>query len=167
MVTIQKVEYDQKSTLRNLLELYNYDFSDFDPEDVNENGLYGYLYLDHYWTEEGRHPFFIRVDGKLAGFALVSRIGTNEHIQPIYSVAEFFVMKKYRKLGVGLIASNEIFNRFCGIWKVAQIETNKPAQIFWRKVIERYTNNDFEEVREDDWNGPIQTFSNENHIVID
>jgi hypothetical protein len=40
MVTIHKVEYDQKSTLRNLLELYKYDFSEFNPEDVNENGLY-------------------------------------------------------------------------------------------------------------------------------
>ncbi|NOU75607.1 GNAT family N-acetyltransferase [Paenibacillus sp. LMG 31458] len=167
MVTIHKVEYDQKSTLRNLLELYKYDFSEFDPEDVNENGLYDYMYLDHYWTEEGRHPFFIRVDGKLAGFALVRIMGINDHGKRIYSVAEFFVMKKYRKLGVGLIASNEIFNRFSGIWKVAQIETNKPAQIFWRKVIESYTNNNFQEVREDEWDGPIQTFSNENNKVRD
>lgn len=163
MITIQNVEYEHKSTLRNLLELYKYDFSEFDPEDVNENGLYDYKYLDHYWTEEGRHPFFIRVDGKLAGFVLVRMMGTNEQSQPIYSVAEFFVMKKYRKLGVGIIASTEVFNRFRGIWKVAQIESNKPAQIFWRKAIERYTNNNFQEVREDEWDGPIQTFSNETH----
>lgn len=161
MITIQKVEYEHKSTLRNLLELYKYDFSEFDPEDVNENGLYDYKYLDHYWTEEGRHPFFIRVDGKLAGFVLVRMMGTNEHNQPIYSVAEFFVMKKYRKLGVGMTASTEVFNRFRGIWKVAQIENNIPAQIFWKKAIERYTNNNFQEVRENEWHGPIQTFSNE------
>jgi predicted acetyltransferase len=85
MITIQKVEYDHKSTLRNLLELYKYDFSEFDPEDVNENSLYDYMYLDHYWTEEGRHPFFIRVDGKLAGFALVRMMGKNDHGLPIYS----------------------------------------------------------------------------------
>jgi predicted acetyltransferase len=161
MITIQMVEYEHKSTLRNLLELYKYDFSEFDPEDVNENGLFEYMYLDHYWTEEGRHPLFIRVDGKLAGFALVRMMGTNEHSQPIYSMAEFFIMKKYRKLGIGIIASNEIFNRFRGIWKVAQIENNKPAQIFWRKAIERYTNDNFQEVRDDEWEGPIQTFSNE------
>ncbi len=53
------------------------------------NGLYDYMYLDHYWTEEGRHPFFIRVDGKLAGFALVREIGTNRHNQVIYYELNF------------------------------------------------------------------------------
>jgi len=55
--------------------------------------LYDYKYLDHYWTEEGRQPFVIRVDGKLAGFVLIRMMGTNEHSQSI-PVAEFFVMKK-------------------------------------------------------------------------
>ncbi len=40
MSTIHKVEYEQKSILRNLLELYKYDFSEFDPDDdLNSNGL--------------------------------------------------------------------------------------------------------------------------------
>jgi Predicted acetyltransferase len=159
LISIHRVEYDQKTTLRNLLELYKYDSSEFDPEDVNENGLYEYMYLDHYWTEEGRYPFFIRVNGKLAGFALVREIVTNDNNQTNYSMAEFFVMKKYRNQGVGQQASTELFNRFRGIWKVAQIESNKPAQIFWRKTIERYTNNNYQEIREDDWEGPIQIFS--------
>ncbi|QNK55135.1 GNAT family N-acetyltransferase [Paenibacillus sp. PAMC21692] len=157
MITIQRVEYDQKSSLRNLLELYKYDFSDFEPDDVNENGLYEYRYLDHYWTEEGRHPFFIRVDGKLAGLALIREIGTKDN-QKIFSMAEFFVMKKYRKRGVGQSVSNELFNTFRGKWKIAQVEENTPAQIFWRKTIDRYTNNNYKEIREDGWEGPIQTF---------
>lgn len=76
-----------------------------------------------------------------------------------YSVAEFFVMKKYRKRGVGQYVAVEIFNKYSGFWKVAQIESNIPAQIFWRKTIEKYTNNNYQEIREDDWEGPIQTFS--------
>ncbi|GIQ62621.1 hypothetical protein PACILC2_11890 [Paenibacillus cisolokensis] len=135
MISIHRVEYDQKTTLRNLLELYKYDSSEFDPEDVNENGLYEYMYLDHYWTEEGRYPFFIRVNGKLAGFALVREIVTNDNNQTNYSMAEFFVMKKYRNQGVGQQASTELFNRFRGIWKVAQIESNKPAQIFGERQL--------------------------------
>lgn len=160
MISLQKVEYEQKSTLRNLLELYKYDFSEFDPEDdINPNGLYEYKYLDHYWTEEGRFPFFIKVDEKLAGFALVRDIGTNDLNQTVYWMAEFFVMKKYRKSKVGQTIAHELFNSFSGIWKVAQIETNTPAQAFWRKTIERYTNGNFTEIREDDWDGPIQIFS--------
>lgn len=159
MISIQEVEYEQKSILRNLLELYKYDFSEFYPEDdLNANGLYEYKYLDHYWTEDGRYPFFIKVDDKLAGFALVRMIGT-EFNQNIYSMAEFFVMKKYRKQKVGQTVAQELFNRFRGIWKVAQIEANQPAQDFWRKTIDRYTDGNYQEIREEGWEGPIQTFS--------
>ncbi|MEK8131011.1 GNAT family N-acetyltransferase [Paenibacillus filicis] len=158
MPSLHLAEYNQKSTLRNLIELYKYDFSEFDPEDVNESGRYEYMYLDHYWTEEGRYPYFIREEGALAGFVLVREIGTINEI-PVYSIAEFFVMRKYRGRGIGRHAAFELFDSFRGIWKVAQVEANKPAQIFWRKTIEQYTGNQFQEVREDDWEGPIQLFS--------
>ncbi|MGG3280004.1 GNAT family N-acetyltransferase [Paenibacillus solani] len=159
MITIQPAPYQQKSTLRNLMELYQYDFSEFEPDDVNENGLYEYMFLDHYWTEDGRHPFFIRVNACLAGFALVRELGTTDNDETIYSMAEFFVMKKYRKNGIGQYIAVELFNRFQGIWKVAVLESNKPAQKFWRKTIERYTNNRYQVIREEDWDGPIQIFS--------
>jgi predicted acetyltransferase len=110
-------------------------------------------------TEEGRHSFFIRVDGKLAGFALLSVIASSKQNQTIISMAEFFVMKKYRKLGVGEQAAAKLFNKFSGNWKVAQMEINIPAQSFWKKTIERYTNNNYKVIREDDWEGPILTFS--------
>ena len=129
MISIHRVDYHQKSTLRNLLELYNYDFSEFEPDDVNDNGLYEYKYLDHYWTEAGRHPFFIRVEGKLAGLALVRETDTQDN-QKVFTMADFFVMKKYRHRGVGRTAANELFTTFRGTWKVAQIEENKPAQLF-------------------------------------
>ena len=38
--------------------------------DVNVEGNYGYEYLDCYFEEENRYPYFIKVDGKLAGFAI-------------------------------------------------------------------------------------------------
>jgi predicted acetyltransferase len=37
----------------------------------SEHGLYEYKYVDNYWSEDGRHPCFIQVEEKLAGFALV------------------------------------------------------------------------------------------------
>lgn len=161
MIVIESVEYERKSTLRNLLELYKHDFSEYDPEDVNENGLYEYMYLDHYWTEEGRHPFFIRVDGKLAGFALIREIGTDELGRTVYEMAEFFVMKKYRQQKVGQYAAAELFNRFRGSWKVGQLEGNKPAQAFWMKTVGHYTKDTYQVIREDGWEGPILTFSTE------
>jgi predicted acetyltransferase len=157
-IKIITINYEQKSVLRNLLELYKYDFSQYDQEDINESGLYGYKYLDHYWTEEGRHPFFINVNDKLAGFALIRQIDLDDTNRRTYSLAEFFIMKKYRKKCIGRKVAVELFNRFPGEWKVAQTETNLPAQKFWRKVIGEYTSDNFEEIRTDDWDGLIHRF---------
>ncbi|MCM3274242.1 GNAT family N-acetyltransferase [Paenibacillus elgii] len=154
-VVVSKAAAEQKSVLRNLLELYKYDFTEFDPEDVNEHGLFEYPYLDHYWTEEGRHPFLVYVDGKLAGFALIRELGSDERV---YSIAEFFVMKKYRRHGVGRKLAFDLFNRFPGQWEVAQMEENVPAQTFWRRIIDEYTKGSYQEMTRDDWEGPIQTF---------
>ncbi|WP_442600663.1 GNAT family N-acetyltransferase [Paenibacillus sp. KN14-4R] len=160
MIRLDQVKYEQKSVLRNLLELYKYDFTEFDPEDVNESGLYEYMYLDHYWTEEGRYPYFIRVNEQLAGFVLVRELGVDAQQRTIYSIAEFFVMKKYRRNGVGQFAANEIFHTFRGVWEVAEVDTNEPAQHFWRKTIAAYTNNNYQEIQKENWDGPIQTFCN-------
>ena len=153
---IEKVKLENKSVLKNLTELYKYDFSEFDPEDVNEHGLYEYMYVDHYFTEEGRFPFFIKVNEKYAGFALIRAIEEND--RTYYSMSEFFVIKKYRKSGVGKQAAFQLFSKFPGEWEVSEMEENVPAQAFWRKVISVYTNNEYREIRKDGWDGPIQVF---------
>lgn len=156
-IVIQQAPIEQKSVLRNLLELYIYDFTDFGPYDVDAHGLYGYKYLDYYWTEEGRHPFIYYINGKIAGFVLVRRYHADD-FNAYSSIAEFFVMKKYRGQGVGKKVAFHIFNLFPGLWEVAQLEINKPAQVFWRKVIHDYTQGDFEEIQKENWNGSIQRF---------
>ena len=62
-VRLRQIGVDEKEILRNLLEKYDYEFSQWDQRDVNALGLYGYGYLDNYWTEEKRYTFFIEVDG--------------------------------------------------------------------------------------------------------
>lgn len=115
--------------------------------------------MDYYWIEEGRHPFIFYVDGKIAGFVLVRRSYNEELNDYSYSIAEFFVMKRYRGSGIGKKVALYIFNLFPGLWEVAQMETNKPAQVFWRKVINDFTQGTFEEVRKEGWNGPVQRFN--------
>ena len=119
---------DEKPVLRRLLELYAHDFSELDGSDVGDDGAYGYPHLDAYWAESERHPFLIRVDGHLAGFALV-RSG-----RP-HDMAEFFVMRKYRRGGVGAEAARAVFAQFPGEWQVRQIAANVAATAFWRTVI--------------------------------
>lgn len=156
-IELQPVSIDDKPVLRNLLELYRHDFSEFDGRDLGEHGLYGYTYLDHYWTEPGRHPFFIRVDTRLAGFALV-RILSHGDISETH-MSEFFIVRKYRRKGVGEAAARLLFDRFPDHrWSVDQADCNIPAQQFWRGVIARYTGGTFVERHHDDQGKFVQEF---------
>ena len=63
----------EKHILQNLMQYYLYEFSAIDGVDVDDKGMYSDPNLDRYWTEVKRYPFIVRVNGKLAGFALVRR----------------------------------------------------------------------------------------------
>ncbi len=159
---IIKVEKVDKPVLRQLMELYLYDFSEFDGADVNEHGRFGYDYLDHYWIEPNRYPYFIQVDGKLAGFVLVN--GHTEVLEASkgLSVGEFFVMKKYRGTGIGQAAAVEVFDMFPGRWEVRQYLPNEPSLAFWEKVIDRYTKGKFtkQTISVDEWEEQVIIFDN-------
>lgn len=132
------VDVGEKEILRNLLEKYDYEFSQYDQRDVNALGLYGYDYLDYYWTEEDRWACFIKVDQKLAGFVMV-----NTYAEVIaetdYTMAEFFVMHKYRGKGVGRYAAFQVFDMFPGKWQLKRHPKNLGSVHFWNKVIQEYT----------------------------
>lgn len=143
-----------------MLELYQYDFSEFDGSDLGPMGIYDYPYLDHYWVEPDRSPFLVRVDGNLAGFVLVARFNYLTGQKDAWVLAEFFIMRKYRHQGVGEYVARFIFDRYPGNWQVSQINENSTATFFWRKVISRYTNGHFQEqlLENEHWHGPVQTF---------
>jgi predicted acetyltransferase len=144
--TIRPASLNEKFILQNLMELYQHDFSEFDHSDVNQAGLYEYAYLDSYWSEPHRYPFLVRVEDKLAGFVLVNLHADPVHQEPCWSVAEFFIMRKYRRLCLGSKVAERIFDMFRGKWQVAQIEANLPARAFWHKTIGDYTHGAYEEV---------------------
>lgn len=145
-IELKKVSVEEKEILRNLLEKYDYEFSQWNLRDVNNLGLYGYDYLDCYWTEEKRYAFFIMVDEKLAGFVMVNDYP--EADEPTdYSLAEFFVMFKYRRMGVGKIVANKVFELFRGKWQLKRHPHNIPSVHFWDKVISEYTQGNYRLVK--------------------
>lgn len=161
-IEIIEVQETEKSVLRHLMELYAYDFSEFDDADVNEHGLYGYTYFDYYWTEESRTPFFIKVDGELAGLVLVNEYCYLVKEPGTKSIAEFFVMRKYRRKGIGKAVAVMVFEKFPGKWEILQHGENQPSQIFWDTVIRTYTNGDYrqEPVTTEWWEGQALLFDN-------
>jgi predicted acetyltransferase len=143
-VEVRRASIGDKIILRHLIQLYSYDFTEFVDIEMDEHGLYRYDYFDHYWTEEKRLPFLVRVAGKFAGFAFMKK-EVKDDGSPYSYIAEFFIMKKYRGKGIGQAAAFQLFDLFPGEWQISELATNYPAQAFWRKIIGRYTGGAFEE----------------------
>jgi predicted acetyltransferase len=160
-IDITPAKVTEKPILRQMMELYQYDFSEFVGADLGPSGIYDYPYLDHYWVDPDRFPFLVRFSSNLAGFVLVSRFNYLTGLKDAWVVSEFFIMRKYRHQGLGEYAAQTIFDQFPGNWQVSQIYENSPATTFWRKVIARYTSGNFQEdaVDNQNWHGIVQFFS--------
>jgi predicted acetyltransferase len=144
-LSVDRASAAERDVVARLLELYAHDFSERNGADVGDDGTYGYRYLDCYWTDDDRHPFLFRVDGRLAGFALVWSGAPHD-------MAEFFVLRKYRRSAVGTEAARTVFARFPGAWQVREQWENEGAIAFWRRAIPvAFTENARGE-------GPIQRF---------
>ncbi len=164
LVDVRTAQRDEAGLLENMLSLYLHDLSPYTGATIGDDGRFAYPYLDRYWSEEGkaegRAPFIVIAEGELAGFALRnshSRLGRST---PVNSVAEFFVLRRWRGQGVGRHAARALFDRFPGTWEVAQLRTNDPAHAFWLQVIDDYTDHRFVEhdLNNERWNGFVQTF---------
>jgi predicted acetyltransferase len=145
-IELTTVQRDEKEILRNLMEKYDYELSQYGGDDVNKLGLYGFDYLDNYWQEDAkRHAFFIKVDRKLAGFAMIiSDYFYLDDKNTDFVMSDFFVMYKYRNSGVGKYAAKYIFDMFRGTWQLNTIEKNIVSVNFWKKVIGDYTGGKYE-----------------------
>jgi predicted acetyltransferase len=163
-VHVAPADERDRECLGALLQLYAYDFSEVLGLDVGDDGRFEVPSLDPHWTDPLSHAFLIRVDARLAGFALVhgrSRLSGGERGDDrVFDMAEFFVVRKYRRRGVGERAAVWLFDRFRGPWEVRQKAENRAAVAFWRRVIGRYAGDQFGEVVYDDarWRGPVQRF---------
>lgn len=125
--------------LSNLLELYQHDLSECFEVDVQPDGRFGYDRLPLYWSEpERRFPYIIRIGTQLAGFALAT-LGSPLSDDPnVHDVAEFFVLRRYRRCEVGRQAAHLLWNRYPGPWSVRVFEKNAAALTFWQDVIGEY-----------------------------
>ncbi len=138
-VAIIPATRDQQPVLANLLELYAHDFSEFQDLELGENGQFGYKALPLYWSEPDRFPFFVRVDGKLAGFALVKKGPEVSGDEAIWDMAEFFVVRGYRRRGIGNEMAHQLWRQLPGRWEIRVMELNRPGQQFWERAISTFT----------------------------
>lgn len=137
-IKIIPASIDQMPILANLLELYAHDFSEYWKFDIGDNGFYGYEDLPLYWSEPNRHPFIIYVKNKIAGLVMVQKGSPISEDKEIWDIAEFFIMKKYKKQGIGTAVAQEIWKRFKGRWQVRVLIENEVACAFWLQAITKF-----------------------------
>ena len=126
---------DQQAVLANLLELYAHDFSEFHEIELGTDGRFGYKDLPLYWHDPGRRPFLVRADGRLAGLVLVKKGSELSGDQTVWDMAEFFIVRRYRRRGIGTCVAHEVWRRFPGCWEVRIMESNRSAHVFWARAI--------------------------------
>jgi len=145
-VDLEPVPQDRAPVLANLLELYIHDLSVVFPLEPDANGRFGYENLPRYWTEpETRFPFFITTGGRIVGFVLATR-GSPATTDPTdFDVAEFFVLRRHRRSGIGRNAAFALWRRFPGRLVVRVSEGNRAGLPFWQEVVGEFTGGAFEQ----------------------
>ena len=145
-VSLQRATAEMAPVLRNLLELYLHDLSEIFPIGLGPEGRFGYDKLPLYWTEPAvRHAFMIKDGENVAGFAFATRGSPASDNPEDLDVAEFFVLRSYRRSGVGRRAAMALWDGVPGHWVVRVSEANWAGLPFWSEVIGSYTSGDFVE----------------------
>ncbi|MBD0326151.1 MAG: GNAT family N-acetyltransferase [Pyrinomonadaceae bacterium] len=137
-VEIEAATREQQPVLANLLELYTHDFSEILDVQLGADGRFGYADLPLYWQEHNRHPFLIKADGQLAGFALVRQGSLVSGDNDVWDISEFFILRGYRKRGIGMQAVHHVWRKFPGAWEVRVMDKNAGAREFWSHAIARF-----------------------------
>jgi predicted acetyltransferase len=137
-VTVVPATAADAGLLANLLELYVHDLSAIFPVAPGEDGRFGYEKLPLYFSEPSRLPFLIRFDSRIAGFAFVTRGSPMNDDPECLDVAEFFVLRGYRRYAVGRRAASQLWDRLPGAWVVRVSEANRAGIPFWETTIREH-----------------------------
>jgi len=135
--SVDRVGGESQQIANNLFQLYSHDFSEFAPPDderfnVDDDGLFGLPLIEKYWTQPNHSFHLFRANGKLAGFAAINDWSPSGRGVD-HNIAEFFVMRHFRRNGAGTQLARELFLAHPGFWELAIMASNKPAQVLLAK----------------------------------
>lgn len=159
-ISVAPATRSEADVLVALFQLYAHDFSEIMGFEIEDSGRFAHAPLDPYWEDPWRHPRLLRVGGRLAGFALIQQRSRLSGDAGVWDMAEFFVLRRHRRAGVGAACAARLFAQFPGPWEVRERHANVGAIAFWRRVIGQFTGQRFREETIDDerWQGPVQFF---------
>ena len=160
-VSLARLRSSEHTLLTNLLELYVHDLSALFPQvELDDNGRFGYAKLPLFLGDSQRHlAFLIRAGDRIAGFALATRGSPVSDDPNVHDVAEFFVLRRYRRSGVGRHAAELLFQALPGRWTVRVLERNTRAFAFWRRAVFDFARGAVDEAERRDASGVWRVFA--------
>ena len=146
-MTLKPLVTDNENVLINLMEKYEYEFSQYHHWDVHKSGLYGCYIEDEYKEKNERYAaFIIEVDSRLAGFVMIGE-GISGDKKTDYQVNELFIMHKYRRLGIGKQVIFKILDTHKGTWQVNYHANNTASACFWERIADEYSKENYELIK--------------------
>ncbi|MDX5371447.1 MAG: GNAT family N-acetyltransferase [Pseudomonadaceae bacterium] len=126
---------EQLPLIANLYQYYAYESSDWEQEDVETDGRF-YIHVPHlrrYWQEPEWSAQLILADGFIAGFLLIER-SELPGIDAL-ELADLFILKKYRRLGIGRALAERTLCQGERAWLVRFYRQDELAAAFCQRVL--------------------------------
>jgi predicted acetyltransferase len=142
-LSISKVGPEAEFVLRNLFEHYLHDMSEWFEIDTKADGSYSYD-TSSIWRD-GYEAYLANVGDSITGFALVGSAAEWLGDIGACDVHEFFVLRRFRRSGIGQRMATLLWNERPGEWLVRVLEANVPALPFWRSTISIYSGGGYKE----------------------
>jgi predicted acetyltransferase len=102
--------------------------------------------IARWFGDPNAFPLVILKASEPVGFAMVARTSAAPGRPSIdYRMAEFFIARTRRRLGIGETAVQLILSRFAGRWEITEYLRNPGAVTFWRRVVAAYTHGKYQE----------------------
>ncbi|MBM3071904.1 GNAT family N-acetyltransferase [Enterobacter sp. RHBSTW-00994] len=148
-VSLRTAEND-RHIIENLFRYYVYDLAEYGKWRCGQDGqyLFNSSLLDPHWSRDDHWPYLIYDEDELAGFCLLRRYPFDVRT---YDVDQFFVLRKFKGMGVGKEAFRLAVTERPGYWQTRVMLENTAALRFWRSAIASVSGGEFREViRKDD-----------------
>jgi predicted acetyltransferase len=132
---MSRIGPESDAVLRDLFQHYLRDMAEW--FEVNPDGSYSYE-TSVIW-EKGYDAYLARLGDCVAGFALIG--SADKYLSEVGArdVHEFFVLRRFRRGGIGRQMAMRLWNMYRGEWLVRVLEANAPALAFWRATIAGFT----------------------------
>jgi predicted acetyltransferase len=140
---VSKVGPESDTILRNLFEHYVHDMSQWFDIDTQPDGSFSYD-VASIWAN-GYHAYLAKVEDALAGFAITGPADDSLCEIPANDVHEFFILRRFRRSGLGRHMAALLWDQNPGEWLVRALEKNAPAVEFWRAAISSYSGGSYKE----------------------